>query len=236
MIRKGLVLFFCCFQVFVYAQKIYSEMALTGRGDLTLVGDKHKLQKEVYTAFESMRKAALKDGIRITIVSAYRSFDRQKSIWNRKYSRYIKQGLSPEKAIEKIIEYSTIPGTSRHHWGTDIDIIEGGKKHPENVLIQNNFNSKGVYAGLKKWMDNNANNYGFYLVYSQEENRKGFKYEPWHYTYKPVSKPMLTQFLALDLIQILSENEIEGLNYINSLFLNRYIEENILDINPNCFR
>ena len=33
--------------------------------------------------------------------------------------------LEPKKAISEIIRFSTVPGTSRHHWGTDIDIIDG---------------------------------------------------------------------------------------------------------------
>lgn len=235
MIRKSLLVLLCCFQFLIQAQTSYSDKALTGRGDLELVGKTHKLQKKVYTAFEQMKKAALKDGIKINIVSAYRSFERQKSIWNRKYTTYLKQGYSSKKAIEKIIEYSTIPGTSRHHWGTDIDIVEGGKKHPKNVLNENNFNKNGVYSNLKKWMDNNAAKYGFYLVYNSEANRKGFKYEPWHYTYKAISKPMLQEFLNLDVSIILNRSKLKGYKYITPQFLKKYEKENILDINPVCF-
>lgn len=235
MIKKSLFLVLCCIHFFGFTQNSYSEKALTGRGDLELVGKNYKLQKEVLDAFQQMKKAALKDGIKINIVSAYRSFERQKSIWNRKYTSYIKKGYSPEKAIEKIIEYSTIPGTSRHHWGTDIDIIEGGKKHIKNVLNERNFEGDGAYSNLKKWMDNNANTYGFYLVYTNQENRKGFKFEPWHYTYKPISKPMLKHFLSIDYKKILKNNKLKGIEHFTSQFLNKYKKENILDINPNCF-
>ena len=41
--------------------------------------------------------------------------------------------MDDEAAIDKIIEYSTLPGTSRHHWGTDIDIIDAGP--PEVVMF-----------------------------------------------------------------------------------------------------
>ena len=120
--------FLCCFLLMlnfkVLSQNQFSPKALTGRGDLALVGSSFKLQKEAFDAFQDMKKAALKEGITIKIVSGYRSFNRQKNIWNRKYNLYISQGLVPNEALQKIIEYSTLPGSSRHHWGTDIDIID----------------------------------------------------------------------------------------------------------------
>jgi LAS superfamily LD-carboxypeptidase LdcB len=85
------------------------------------------LLPEAGKAFEEMQKEARKAGIELEIVSAYRSYERQQRIWNRKYTSNAKQGLSPEKNIQKIIEYSTLPGTSRHHWGTDVDLIDGSK-------------------------------------------------------------------------------------------------------------
>jgi len=84
-----------------------------------LVGDTIQLEKNTYTAFEKMRKAALKDGIKIKIVSGFRDFDRQKMIWNSKFKKFTTEyNLSAIDAINEIIRFSTIPGTSRHHWGT----------------------------------------------------------------------------------------------------------------------
>ena len=85
----------------------------------------HKLTPKTAAAFSAMQAAALKDGIDIQLVSAHRSFERQQYIWEDKFVRYTAEGLSPEAAIARIIKYSTIPGTSRHHWGTDIDITDG---------------------------------------------------------------------------------------------------------------
>ena len=175
------------------AQKKLSELALTGRGDLNLVGKKVQLQDEVYQAFLAMQKAALKDGIFIEIVSGYRSFDRQRGIWNRKYDYYVNKGLSPQEAMKRIIEYSTIPGTSRHHWGTDIDIIDRNAKRPNDVLVEKNYESSEVYEHLKKWMDTNAEKFGFVLVYTNSIQRKGFYYEPWHYSYKAISFKFLVE-------------------------------------------
>ena len=64
-----------------------------------------------------MKKAAHADGYDIKIVSSFRDFYRQEAIWERKYIQYTEDdGMASLDAIDKIIEYSTISGTSRHHW------------------------------------------------------------------------------------------------------------------------
>jgi LAS superfamily LD-carboxypeptidase LdcB len=96
----------------------YSTEMLLGMSELPLYKETIPLAKKAGKAFEKMRKAAKKEGVVLEIVSGYRSYDRQKAIWNRKYKANETAGLSPEQNIKKIIEYSTLPGTSRHHWGT----------------------------------------------------------------------------------------------------------------------
>ena len=211
--------------------KQYSVDDLIGKSDMKFYGTDYKLQKEVNDAFQLMKTSAQKNGIDIKIVSSYRSFEHQKKIWTRKYKKYISQGLSPRKAIDKIIEYSTIPGTSRHHWGTDIDIIDGSKKTPKSVLNAANFKENAVYYDLKKWMNKNANKFGFFLVYTDNNERKGFKYEPWHYSYKPISKPMLEQYLKIDIQKLLKSEKLLGSEYFTEDFINKYIQENIYGIN-----
>lgn len=221
-------IFISNFQIF--SQTNYSEEALTGRGKSSFVGNDIKLQNEVFEAFENMRKDAFKEGVLIEIVSAYRSFNRQMEIWNSKYESYILEGLSEQESIEKIIEYSTIPGTSRHHWGTDIDIIEGGIDEPKHMLTKENYNSGGIYSNLKNWMDSNSEKYGFYLVYDNNPDRKGFKYEPWHYSFKKIAKPMLKEYLEIDLVEIFQKSNIKGSHLFSEIFLKKYFSEQILDI------
>jgi len=231
MLRYILYCFFLTLSFVGSSQNNFSKKALTGRGDLTLVGTSIKLQKQVFEAFEEMKKAALKEGISIKIVSGYRSFDRQKLIWNRKYNLYISQGLEPNTALQKIVEYSTLPGSSRHHWGTDIDIIDASVKAPNSLLNEINYVENGPYFQLKKWMDKNAESFGFYLVYTKNSERKGFKYEPWHYTYKPLSKPMLEAFKKLNLRTFYNDLKLNGNEYLTKDFLDTYFLENVLDIN-----
>ena len=81
-------------------------------------------------------------------------------------------------------------------------------------------------------MDIHVNSFGFYLVYTDNANRKGFKYEPWHYTYKPLSKQYLDDYQKLNLIDILKKEKIIGNEYFTKEFIQNYINGNILDINP----
>jgi LAS superfamily LD-carboxypeptidase LdcB len=213
----------------------YSREQLIGKDNAAIVGSSYtsKMHRDTKTAFEKMRLAAAEEGIAIEVVSAFRSFQRQKEIFEGKYARFTAQGLSPLAAIKKIIEYSTIPGTSRHHWGTDLDLIDANAQpRPESVLQAKHFHGKGVYCRLKEWLDRNANQFGFYEVYTDNANRKGFKYEPWHMSYAPVSKPMLEAYKKLDVQQILKEEQIKGAEYFSDEFIRSYRSEHILDINP----
>lgn len=216
-----------------FSQEVeYSILELMGKADIPLHGEGINLRKGAHDAFVAMKKAAYNDGIDIKVVSSYRSFERQASIWERKYMRFTEDdNMEPLAAIDKIIEYSTIPGTSRHHWGTDVDIIDGSKKVEGDVLVPSKFGPGGPFEDFKKWMDENSQQFHFYLVYTDEAKRKGFKYEPWHYSYAPLSIPMLTQFRSKNILQLLEKEDFLGSEHFTNGFVNTYIRDNILDIN-----
>ncbi|WP_276389820.1 M15 family metallopeptidase [Eudoraea chungangensis] len=211
----------------------YTIEELMGKADIELFGEDINLKEEAYDAFLNMRDVALDSGIDIKIVSSYRSFERQAQIFERKYLSYTEESnMIPLDAIDKIVEYSTIPGTSRHHWGTDMDIIDGTVEPQGDVLVTEKFEGKGPYSPLKEWMDKNSESFGFYLVYTDDPKRRGFKYEPWHYSYAPLSKPMLTAFRSKNIMKQLEKEEFIGSDQFTSGFLKSYIEDNVLDINP----
>lgn len=217
---------------FAFRNSNLSYEELIGKGHPQLYGDGFQVRKETFDAFTKMRHAALKAGISLQVVSSYRNFDHQNRIWERKYNNFTQQGLSPEAAIEKIIEYSTIPGTSRHHWGTDMDLIDGNVTSPKNVLSPGHFEGTGSFVRMKQWMEEHSQSYGFYLPYTNASNRKGFKYEPWHFSYKPLSYGYLQDYIKLGLKDILKNEALLGHEYLTESFLQRYWKENILDINP----
>lgn len=149
------------------------------------------LRKEVLDAFKIMRQAALKDGVNLTIISATRNFNHQKRIWESKWngSRLVNgQNLAttlPDKAVraKEILKYSSMPGTSRHHWGTDIDI--------------NSLNSSYFKSGKGKkeyeWLRDNAFEYGFCQVYSEKgtDRLNGYEEEEWHWSFMPLARTFL---------------------------------------------
>lgn len=194
-------------------------------------GRDYRVLPEVGIALEKMKADAKKVGFDICVISSYRTYNYQNGIWERKFKANKAKGLSNIKNVEKIIEYSTIPGTSRHHWGTDIDIIDMTKGIPADPLNEKHFNEGGQMRKFKLWLDENAHKYGFYLVYTNEPNRKGFKYEPWHFTYKPISDKMHAEYKKLDIKQILQENKLMGSESFTDEFIEKYKIENILDIN-----
>jgi hypothetical protein len=205
----------------------YPTPILLGKGNPELYSIDIPLLKPVGVAFKEMQHSAEKEGIVLEIVSGYRSFERQKSIWNRKYKSNQKEGLKPNENINKIIEYSTLPGTSRHHWGTDVDLIDGSKVKVGDVLLTEKFHGMGPYVKMRKWMEKNAANYGFIMPYTKDKSRKGFYYEPWHFSYSPIALPMLKAYLELDLKSILSTTEVEGSLHLSSNFMALYLEQNI---------
>lgn len=218
--------------IIIKEDREYSILELMGKEDIKLYGEGINLRKEAHDAFVKMKKAAYSDGIDLKIVSSYRNFYRQEAIFERKYLRYTEEdGMEPMSAIEKIIEYSTIPGTSRHHWGTDADIIDGYRKTNGDVLVPEKFESGGPFEDFKLWMDENSETYGYHLVYTDDPKRRGFKYEPWHYSYAPISIPMLEAFRRKNIVALLEKEEFYGAEHFTIGFLRSYIQNNILDIN-----
>ena len=217
---------------------IFSQNDVT-KGDLFLLGKndlkeilRSGLLPEAFIKFKQMQNDAKKEGIEIEIVSGYRSYEKQKSIWNNKYIKNFERRIFGVKNINRIIQYSTIPGTSRHHWGTDIDIIDKRFISKGDLLIEKNYTENGIYSELFSWMKKNSNKYGFYLVYDDSPERKGFKFEPWHYSYKPLSVTFLQRFIDRNLLfKITQDSSLLGREFINNSFLESYLKENLLDIN-----
>ena len=225
---KGL---FLCLSMYTSAQHI-DPLFVLGKTSPPLVGS---MQEEVYEAYERMRQAAAKEGIDIKVVSAHRSYHRQREIWNAKYKTLTLQGLPAKDAIQEIITYSTLPGTSRHHWGTDIDIIDNANPQSGDVLLAEKFYGDGPSSALRSWMNRNAADYGFLEVYTDHPNRKGFAHEPWHYTYHSLSKAYLEVLTNQVISEITKDEQLLGRKFLDADFFKSYTTEHLLDINPILF-
>jgi LAS superfamily LD-carboxypeptidase LdcB len=124
--------------------------------------------------FIRMYDAALKDGHRLSIISATRNFDYQKQIWERKWNDGKFAHLKGPARAREILTYSAMPGTSRHHWGTDIDI---------NSVNPADFDT-GSQQKVYQWLCTHAAGYGFYQTYTTKSHgRTGYEEEKWHWSH-----------------------------------------------------
>lgn len=134
------------------------------------------LRDEVYDAFKQMWKDASKDGITLIIISATRNRNYQAGIWNRKWNSF---GGDESDRAERILQYSSMPGTSRHHWGTDFDL---------NAL-ENSYFESGEGKKIYDWLSTNAHKYGFFQPYTPfgKFRDAGYREEKWHWSYYPTA-------------------------------------------------
>jgi zinc D-Ala-D-Ala carboxypeptidase len=137
------------------------------------------IHKDVLEPFIAMYNAAAKEGITLGIVSAVRSFDTQKWLWNQRYY----SSSNPEAVAQNVLNYLSMPGTSRHHWGTDIDLMNTKLYFYESEQGAKSYN----------WLVNHAAEFGFYQVYSAGRT-KGYNEEKWHWSYMPVAKEFQKQY------------------------------------------
>lgn len=168
------------------------------------------VHSDVLEPFLALKTAAAGDGINLKIVSGFRDFEAQLRIWNMKYRGerplYDETGnirdhasLDATQLIDGILCWSALPGASRHHWGTDIDVIDRAAM-PENYrlrLLPDEFEPGGVFHRLSIWLDGNSARFGFFRPYG--EYRGGVYPEPWHLSHTAISAAAL-RLLTPDLI------------------------------------
>ena len=145
----------------------------------------------VYEAYKKMYEAALTDSVKLIITSGHRYFYEQVYEWELRWDNPRTDSIfanDVEKA-KYVLQYRSMPGTTRHHWGTDIDLNSFELAYYESKEGQKVYN----------WLKENAKTYGFYQPYTAlNENRPfGYQEEKWHWSYKPLSRFMLTRYLAL---------------------------------------
>jgi LAS superfamily LD-carboxypeptidase LdcB len=157
------------------------------------------LHLHVAAPFLNLRRAALADGFEVVPLSSFRSFSRQLAIWNGKYNgekpmldasgRPLDASrLAPGERIEAILLWSALPGASRHHWGTDVDLIDARATAPgyRAQLTGEEFAPGGPYAALAEWLDANAARFGFFRPFRGVLS--GVQPEPWHFSFAPVAE------------------------------------------------
>ena len=187
------------------------------------------VRKEAYEAFIKMHAAAKEADIDLTIVSATRNFYYQKGIWERKWNgqrivegkNLAKEVSDPVERARIILRYSSMPGTSRHHWGTDIDLNSVNNSYfdtPQGIKTYN-------------WLKSNAANFGFCQTYTPKGELRptGYEEEKWHWSYMPLAKDYLELFK-----NEVTYEDLKGFEGCEAAKQLQVIEKYVMAINREC--
>ncbi|MEO8016832.1 MAG: M15 family metallopeptidase [Pseudomonadota bacterium] len=179
------------------------------------------LHRQVAAPFLAMRAAAAVDGIELAAFSSFRDFDRQLAIWNGKFrgERPLQDragrpldalSLRPAARVDAILWWSALPGASRHHWGTDFDVLDA-RAMPAGYqlkVVPAEYVAGGMFHRLTTWLDAHMHAFGFFRPYTTD--RGGVQPEPWHLSYAPVARRAQTAFSLETLRAVLADSAIEG--------------------------
>lgn len=203
------------------------------------MGNAQYLDAEALSAFLKMAAAAEKHGYAIRIVSGTRNFTTQKSIWEQKFTGARKVGGrnlatavkdETERSLE-ILRYSSMPGTSRHHWGTDMDLHE--TKLPGTPLNNETF-QKGRGKNFFDWLQLNAPLFGFCQPYNGnpavrngDKYAHGYQEERWHWSYQPIAAAYLEAYRQ-------SAGELKPSGFAGSKAAAHLYLDFVQNINPKC--
>lgn len=201
-----------------------TDLELTGRSRTHIAQyaePRFAAQPEAAMAFLDMRSDAHRDGIDLLPYSSFRDFRTQLRIWNSKFSGakplFDINGiardftcLSEPEIISCILNWSALPGGSRHHWGTEIDVVDGSVM-PSGYLPQllpEEAAPGGLFSHLHQWLDRHMTEYGFFRPYQRENG--GMYPEPWHLSYAPLSIKAMDQVTVETLIDAVRNADILG--------------------------
>ena len=172
------------------------------------------IHRDVVDPFRALRSAAADAGYDAAILSGFRSFDQQLSIWNRKARGELAvldsdaqplniSTLTDRDLVFAILRWSVLPGASRHHWGTDIDVFDATARPDgyEIELVPAEYEGNGMFASFSAWLDEriaNRTSFGFFRPYDRD--RAGIAPERWHLSYGPLAAEF-ARMLSIELLR-----------------------------------
>lgn len=129
--------------------------------------EKRHMRKEAADALEKLFAGADAEGMELRAVSGYRSYKRQKVIYENNVRT---------KGEEYASRVSAVPGTSEHQTGLTIDV--------SSPSVGNELEESFGKSAEGQWLAGHAAEYGFIIRYPDGmEGKTGYIYEPWHIRY-----------------------------------------------------
>lgn len=138
--------------------------------DKYLCGARNRMNEDVLPYATAMVEAAWEDGVDLYILSPYRSYGVQTTLYENEVKEWEATGLDREEAEIQAATEVARPGTSEHHTGLAADFNS----------VETSFENTEMF----KWLEENAADYGFIMRYSADkEPITGVIYEPWHWRF-----------------------------------------------------
>lgn len=218
---------------------------LVGENDQDLISypkDNAKIHSQVLTPLIDLIAKARAAGFDLRVASGFRSFERQLLIWNSKANglRPVLDEtgqpidislLSDDEKLFAVLRWSALPGASRHHWGTDIDVYDasGISDDYQLQLTVEETEGDGPFAEFHRWLSQELerNPHEFYRPYVAGVG--SISPEPWHLSYAPLANLFATQ-LTEDVLRVklqatdiaLKESVLNNLSQIYQNYIKPY--------------
>jgi LAS superfamily LD-carboxypeptidase LdcB len=220
----------------------HSELHLCSSSDATLLGA--PVHRDVVGPFLELQHDARRAGFDLRILSGFRGFERQLAIWNRKATGHLAvldddavpldiATLSERDLVFAILRWSALPGTSRHHWGTDLDIYDLAAKPDgyEIQLVPEEVDAGGMFAPLHAWLDGriaSGDARGFFRPYDRD--RGGVAPERWHLSHAPTAASCERQLTKALLREVVAHADMR-LKHVVLQSLDEIYERFVTNIN-----
>lgn len=202
---------------------------------LVPLNDHIKLTPSTSEAFKKLAAKAKEDAnLDLEVASGYRDFSRQNLIFSEKFlgKRVILDknevpldltNISDEAKIRAILYFSAIPGLSRHHFGTDIDIYAKNLLPPDGKLELTNIEySVGPQAPLSAWLKENMKDFGFFLPYSKKSDL--ISNELWHLSFYEEANCYTDALNLEESLDFLEKQKIIGLDILQKILTTEFKE------------
>ena len=190
--------------------------------------------------WQHLHAAAKQAGFSLKIASGFRSFERQLLIWNQKMrgertllddcgKPILSKSLSQLEKIHAVMRWSALPGASRHHWGSDIDVYDESSivEGYQLQLVTEEYTDNGPFSKMACWLQafvKEEGENGFFFPYRDDNG--GIAPEPWHLSYSPIANEIMKHWDQQTYLTLIEQTEIEGkaiiLEHFDELY-QRYI-------------
>ena len=185
--------------------------------------------RDVMEAYQRLREKAAQDGWHLILVSGHRSFTSQRRVWNH-YDQSLRKmaSLDEKSRVRAIMNTVSVPGLSRHHWGTEMDISEETLR---GQLVKIHPDTPPRVLDFYRWMEQNASAFGFCRVYLGQHG--AVMDEPWHWSYFPFSRVYEKQFMEIRDFTRIMDDRVANVGFLMKNFP-WILKKEISSVNNEC--